>query len=62
MSTHRIRITNLHYSDAVIDRISLDHLEAGAVDHFDDLVLGHFYFAAGFDEIALAEFCRCRVA
>ena len=29
----------------VINRIYLNSLKAGAVDHFDDLLLGHFYFA-----------------
>ena len=37
----------------VIDRIYLHSLEAGAVDHFDDLLLGHFYFAVA--RIAVGE-------
>ena len=35
--------------------MSLHRLEAGAVDHFDDLLFGHFYFAAGFDGVAVGE-------
>src|SRR2546421_6148821 len=27
----------------------------GAFDHFDDLLPGHFYFAAGFDGVAVGE-------
>src|SRR4051794_31002672 len=41
---------------SVIDGISFYGLEAGAVDHFDDLLFGHFYFAAGFDGVAVGEF------
>ena len=41
--------------DAIINRISFHGLEAGALDHFDDLLLGHFYFAAGFDGVAVGE-------
>jgi hypothetical protein len=33
--------------NAIIDRIPLDGHKAGAVDHFDDLLFGHFYFAFG---------------
>jgi hypothetical protein len=32
---------------AVIDRIPVHSREAGVVDHFDDLLPGHFYFACG---------------
>jgi hypothetical protein len=38
--------------DAIVDGVAFDRFEAGAVDHFDDLLFGHFYFAAGFDGIA----------
>ena len=40
----------------VIDRIPFHGLEASAVDHFDDLLLGHFDFAAGLDGVAVGEF------
>lgn len=46
----------LHCGDAVINRISFDGLESGAVDKVDDLGLCHFYFAAGFDGVAVGEF------
>lgn len=48
--------TNLYCRDAVVDGVAFDGLEAGAVDHFDDLLLGHFYFVARFDEVAVGEF------
>src|SRR5436190_9206911 len=41
--------------DSVIDRISFHSVEAGTVDHFDDLLFGHFYFAAGLDGVAVGE-------
>jgi hypothetical protein len=44
--------TKLHCRDAVIDHIPFHSLEAGALNHFDGLLLGHFYFAAGFDRVA----------
>ena len=40
---------------AVVDGVAFDGVEAGAVDHFDDLLFGHFYFAAGFDGVAVGE-------
>ena len=41
--------------DSIIHRIPFDGFETGAVDHFDDLLFGHFYFAAGFDGVAVGE-------
>jgi hypothetical protein len=40
---------------AVVDGVSFDSLEPGTLDHFDDLLFVHFYFAAGFDRIAVDE-------
>jgi hypothetical protein len=47
--------TNLHCGDAVVEGVTFDGFEAGAVDHFDDLLFGHFYFAAGLDGVALGQ-------
>jgi hypothetical protein len=44
--------------DTIIHRISFHGLEPGAVNHFYDLLFGHFYFAAGFDGVAAGEFRR----
>ncbi len=46
------RTSNLHCGDAVVDGVAFDGVEAGAVDHFDDLFLS-IYFAAGFDGVAV---------
>ncbi len=32
---------------AVVDGVAFDGVEAGTVDHFDDLLFRHFYFAFG---------------
>ncbi len=37
--------------NAIIHSIPFHSLEAGTVDHFDDLLLGHFDLAAGFDGV-----------
>jgi hypothetical protein len=45
---HRARLdSNLLHS--VIDGVAFDGVEAGVVATRDDLLFGHFYFAAGFD-------------
>ena len=49
------RLNGRDWFHAVIDRISFHSFEAGTLDHFDDLLLGHFYFAAGFDGVAVGE-------
>lgn len=38
--------TNLYCGDAVVDRIPFHGFEAVTLDHFDDLLIGHFDFAA----------------
>lgn len=37
----------------IIHCVSLHNLDAKALDRFDDLRLGHFYFADGFDRANL---------
>jgi hypothetical protein len=32
--------TNLHCRDTAVDGVAFDDFEAGAVDHFDDLLFG----------------------
>ena len=44
------------FFNTIIHRIPFHGFEAGAVDHFDDLLLGHFDFAARFDGVAVGEF------
>jgi hypothetical protein len=46
--------TNLHCRDAIVDGVAFEGFEAGALDHFDDLLFGHFYFA--FAGVAEGEF------
>jgi hypothetical protein len=40
----------------VINRIPFHSLEAGALDHLDDLLLRHLDFVARFDGVTLGEF------
>ena len=40
--------------NAVVDGIAFDGVEAGAVDHFDDLLFGHLHLA--FVGVAVGEF------
>jgi hypothetical protein len=57
VSLFNVNTTNsLHCRDAVVVGISFDGLETRAVDHFDDLLFGHFHFASGFDRVAVGEF------
>jgi len=44
-------MTNLHCGDAVVDSVSLNGFKSCTLDHVNDLLFGHFYFAAGFDEV-----------
>lgn len=46
--------------DVVVDGIPLHGFEAGAGDHLDDLLIGHFDFA--FVGAAMGEFAAQRVA
>lgn len=48
--------TNLHRGDAVVNGVSFHGFEAGAGDHFDDLLLGHFDFVIGLNGVAVGEF------
>jgi len=45
-----------HFLKAVVDGVAFDGFEPGALDHLDDLLFGHFYFAAGFDGVAVGQF------
>ncbi len=38
---------NLHCGDAVVDGVAFDGVEAGTLDHFDDLLFGHFSIREG---------------
>ena len=53
---HHRKNLNPNRLHAVVDGVAFDGFEAGAVDHFDDLLFGHFYVAAGFDGVAVGEF------
>ena len=44
---------NLYCSDAVVDGVAFDGFEAGAGDHGDEFVLGHFGFASFFDGVGV---------
>jgi len=35
-------MTNINCGDAVVSDVTFDGVEAGALDHFDDLLFGHF--------------------
>jgi len=52
----------LHRRDAVVDGIAFDGLETCTLDHFDDLLFGHFHFAildgVGFGEFAAVDICN----
>ena len=39
----------------IINGVPFNCFEAGAGDHFDDLLLGHFDFAAGLNGVAVGE-------
>ena len=54
-------LQSLRRGDPVVHSVSFDGFEAGAVDHFDDLLFGHFYFAAGFDRVAVGEFAAVEI-
>jgi hypothetical protein len=43
------------FRDSVIHRIPFHRLETSALDHFDDLLFSHFYFAAGLDGVTMGE-------
>ena len=45
----------------VIDGVAFDGFEAGALDHFDDLLFGHFYFAPGLDRVGMGELAAVEV-
>lgn len=50
------RNTHTSLGDAVVNGVSFHGFEAGAGDHFDDLLLGHFDFVIGLNGVAVGEF------
>ena len=51
-SVEKARYLKALGADVVITPVSA---KPGTPDHFDDLLFGHFYFAAGFDGVAVGE-------
>ena len=41
---------------SIINCVAFDGFKSGAFDHFDDLLLGHFYFAPRFEGVGVGEF------